>query len=89
MEAETPRLSGDLLRSELSGSHDWEPTGGREVMFDGTFVETPIYDRRDLPEGATFHGPAIVEQLDTTTVVEPEMTATVDEYGNLLLEVEQ
>jgi N-methylhydantoinase A len=89
MEAETPRLSGDLLRSELAGDPDWEPTGARSVFFDGQFVETPIYDRRDLPEGATFHGPAIVEQLDTTTVVEPEMTGTVDEYGNLLLEVHE
>ncbi len=89
MEAETPRLSGDLLRSELAGVPDWGPTDSREVFFEGRFMETPIYDRRDLPAGATFHGPAIVEQLDTTTVVEPEMTATVDEYGNLLLEVDQ
>ena len=89
MEAETPRLSGELLRTELSGTDDWEATTTRAVLFDGEFVETPIYDRTDLPEGATFRGPAVVEQLDTTTVIEPEMTATVDEYGNLRLEVEQ
>lgn len=89
MVAETPKLSGELLRSELAGIPDWGPTDTREVFFDGAFVETPIYDRRDLPAGATFDGPAIVEQLDTTTVIEPAMTATVDEYGNLLLEVDQ
>ena len=32
-------------------------------------------------------GPAIVEQPDTTTVIEPGMHARVDAYGNLLVEV--
>jgi N-methylhydantoinase A len=34
-----------------------------------------------------FEGPAIVEQSDTTTVIEPDMTATVDVHGNLLVKV--
>lgn len=88
MEAESPKLTGELLRAEQGrgADADWEPTDAREVFFDGQFVETPIYWREDLPTGASFPGPAIVEQLDTTTVVEPNMAATVDEYGNLLLE---
>lgn len=32
------------------------------------------------------HGPAIVEQMDTTTVILPDMTGTVDPYLNLILE---
>jgi N-methylhydantoinase A/oxoprolinase/acetone carboxylase beta subunit len=35
----------------------------------------------------SFHGPAIVEQSDTTTVIEPDMSVTVDEHGNLLAKV--
>ena len=57
----------------------------RPVYFDDRFHPTPIYDRAALPLGATFDGPAIVEQGDTTTVVEPGMTVAVDEFGNLLI----
>jgi N-methylhydantoinase A len=89
LEADAPKLTGDLLRLDDGGGDDWGPTDAREVFFDGEFVETPVYWRDDLPAGATFYGPAIVEQLDTTTVVEPDMEATVDEYGNLILEARQ
>jgi N-methylhydantoinase A len=88
LEADAPKLTGDLLRLN-NGGGDWGPTDARKVFFDGEFVETPVYWRDDLPAGATFYGPAIVEQLDTTTVVELNMEATVDEYGNLILEARQ
>ena len=35
------------------------------------YVDCPIYDRYALPAGATFAGPAIVEEFDSTTVVHP------------------
>ena len=50
-------------------------------------METPIYSRDALHPGNAFTGPAIVEQMDTTTVVLPGMTARVDAYLNLILEV--
>ena len=43
----------------------------RRVWFDGRWHDTPIYRREHLPAGATLTGPAIVEQLDATTVIEP------------------
>jgi N-methylhydantoinase A len=51
------------------------------------FVETNIYERGRLPVGATFQGPAIVEQPDTTTVMPPRTDCRVDEYGNLIIKV--
>ena len=42
-----------------------------------------VFDREQLPPGARIAGPAIVEQLDATTVIEPGATATVDAIGNL------
>jgi N-methylhydantoinase A/oxoprolinase/acetone carboxylase beta subunit len=51
----------------------------------GGFVGTPIYERARLPRGARLDGPAIVEQLDTTTVIPPGVTARVDDAGNLRL----
>jgi 5-oxoprolinase (ATP-hydrolysing)/N-methylhydantoinase A len=42
-------------------------------------------DRETLGAGAVVRGPAIVEQLDTTTVVPPGQRATVDRVGNLVI----
>jgi len=49
------------------------------------FVETCVYDRSRLKPGARLDGPAIVEQTDTTTVIEPGWQAEVDSSGSLIL----
>lgn len=49
------------------------------------FTDTPVYDRSDLQPGASFAGPAIVEQVDTTVIIHPEQTVRVDKFGNLLI----
>lgn len=58
-----------------------------EVFFEETdkFTDTPVYDRADLHPGASFDGPAIVEQIDTTVIVHPGQTVKVDKFGNLLI----
>lgn len=62
----------------------------RRVFFErsGGFVDTPVFKRADLPVGTTLNGPAIVEQLDTTTVIPTNVKARVDEYLNLILDIE-
>jgi N-methylhydantoinase A len=57
----------------------------RKVWFDAGWVDTPVYQRESLP--ARFEGPAIVEQLDCTTVLEPGNRAEVDALGNLVVTV--
>jgi len=59
----------------------------RPVWFDTAFHATPIYVREHLPAGACFEGPAIVEQLDCTTVIEPGNRVEVDPIGNLIVSV--
>ena len=60
------------------------PVSTREVYFGDTgWLATPVYDRALLPPGATFSGPAIVDQLDSTTVVPPRTTAEIDGWGNI------
>jgi N-methylhydantoinase A len=59
----------------------------RAVWFDGGWLETPVYVREALPLAATFVGPAIVEQLDCTTVIEPGNRVAVDPIGNLIVSV--
>jgi len=50
-------------------------------------VETPIYSHDGLPAGVTIEGPAIVEQLDSTTVIPPGVRAEVDEWLNIRIHV--
>ncbi|MDB5812185.1 MAG: hypothetical protein JWN94_4307 [Betaproteobacteria bacterium] len=63
------------------------PAATRKVYFDKScgFVECPVYDRDALKPADTFRGPAIVEQMDCTTVVPPDFNVRVDDAGNLLL----
>jgi N-methylhydantoinase A len=51
------------------------------------FVSCPVYDRDKLQSGNRIAGPAIIEQMDATTVVLPDMVARVEPYLNLILEV--
>jgi N-methylhydantoinase A/oxoprolinase/acetone carboxylase beta subunit len=51
------------------------------------FVDTPVYDRYRLWAGLTLTGPAIVEERESTTVLSPGATATVDAYANLIVTV--
>ena len=60
---------------------------GRRPVYLGGWHDTPVFHRDGLSPGMAFDGPAIVEQSDTTTVIEPDMTATVDKHGNLLVKV--
>jgi N-methylhydantoinase A len=49
-------------------------------------VDCPIYAREKLRPGNRFAGPAIVEQMDATTLVPPGWSVRVDPYLNLILE---
>ena len=57
----------------------------RPVWFDSGWHDTPIYNREFLLPKIKFRGPAVIEQLDTTTVVEPENHVEVDKAGNLII----
>jgi N-methylhydantoinase A len=54
----------------------------------GGIVTCPIYDRERLRAGNRILGPALVEQMDATTVVLPDMVGRVEPYLNLILETE-
>ena len=59
--------------------------GERRVWFADGWRQTPVYAREKLPRDAVFEGPAILEQLDCTTVVEPGDKVRQDKLGNLLV----
>jgi N-methylhydantoinase A len=62
--------------------------GRRDVWMPeaGGFVSSPVYDREKLQSGNRISGPAIVEQMDATTLVLPGMSGRVEPYMNLILE---
>ena len=61
--------------------------GHRNAVFsaDGKAIRTPIYDGTPLGAGATIKGPAVIEEVTTTIVIEPGWTARLDESGSYLI----
>jgi N-methylhydantoinase A len=57
----------------------------RAVRLDGTLHDVPAYRRDALRAGHRISGPAVVDQLDSTSLVFPGQTAEVDRYGNLII----
>lgn len=53
------------------------------------WLDTPVYDRDSIPAGARFQGPAIINQLDSTTVVPPHTRAEIDEWLNIRIHLEE
>ena len=60
----------------------------RQIYVDGRFRTANVYERSRLGWGAVVEGPAIVEQLDSTTLVLPGQRAETDEFGNLMISSE-
>ena len=59
----------------------------RKARFSGALLDCPVYQRDRLDVGATFSGPAIVDQLDATTVIPSGQTVCVDEFKNILIQI--
>jgi len=75
--AKASARSGDLHRKGTRRAYFPEARG---------YVDTPVYDRYTLATGTALTGPAIVEERESTTVLPPGVTATLDEYANLIVE---
>lgn len=71
--------AGSVEDAVIEVRQTWYPQAG--------FVDTPIYHRDRLPLECSFSGPAIVEQMDATTVVPPDGKVTVDRFGNLMIRI--
>jgi N-methylhydantoinase A len=79
------RVSGDAAPFRAPDGHADPVTARRRTIFDGDEVEAAVVHRERLQPGATFEGPAVVEEQSATTVVPPGTTLIVDAHGNLLL----
>ena len=61
--------------------------GERDLYAEGAWHRAKIWQREALAPGARIPGPAILQQADATTVLEPGSTALVDAIGNLRIKV--
>lgn len=74
-----------LLAPPKEGSVEAAKRTTRQVWLDGAWHEAGIYRRLELPLGAVIPGPAILEQPDTTILIEPDLVGEVDNFGNLIV----
>lgn len=67
------------------------PTGHRPVRFDEApdALDTPLYRREDLVPGVVLQGPAVIDQLDSTTLVPPGAVASVDAWHNIRIDLQE
>jgi len=77
--AELPKGDGDLSVAKIRDHTLW---------MDGREQAAVIYDRAKLRQGDTIPGPAIITEMDSTTLVESGCVATVDSVGNILINPE-
>ena len=59
--------------------------GRRPVRFAGEYLEVDIYERAKLPAAPRILGPAIIEEMGSVTVVPPDWSVEVGDYGELHL----
>ncbi|TPN17049.1 hydantoinase/oxoprolinase family protein [Mesorhizobium sp. B2-1-3] len=59
----------------------------RPVWYSGRWHDTPVYTREELPLDAVIEGPAILEQMDATTVLDPGDRARSDADGNIIIDI--
>ncbi|WP_237213139.1 hydantoinase/oxoprolinase family protein [Falsiroseomonas oryziterrae] len=88
------RLHATASRPEipatLSARQPGDPRKGtREAWFPGVgLTPTAVYDRYRLAHGITYPGPAVVEERESTTVIGPDASFTLDAQGNLVISIE-
>jgi N-methylhydantoinase A len=80
----TPRPRLAPLPSATTAAGTAQRTS-RKAFFDGAFVEVPVFDGTALHPDHEIEGPAIVEELFTTIVLQSSQTAVVDPFGNYVI----
>ena len=81
-----PPFDFAVFAPEPSASLEKARRGSRQVWFEGGWRDTAVWARLDLPADANIEGPAILEQPDATTVIEPGLRGRIDRLGNLIVE---
>lgn len=81
-----PAFDLTLLRPSDNATMDKAARGNRKVWAEGGWHEAAVYARLDLPARAEIAGPAVLEQEDATTFIDPGLVGRVDALGNVVIE---
>ena len=74
--------------TELAGRRRAKPVGARRVCFAADdWRQAPVFRRSELGLGQRIKGPAILEQMDSTTPLFPGDVCRVDRWGNLIIDL--
>jgi N-methylhydantoinase A len=90
MQAVGQVVKAPLAPRHIGGVLEDARLGVRKAYFGAEhgWRETPVYDRDRVPTGARFTGPALLEEMSSTTVVGVGQHVSVDEYGNLIIRLQ-
>ena len=77
-----------IVKDEYAGEDPSAAVIGSRHVYEGggKFADYILYDRDKLHNGNVIQGPAIIEQMDSTTIVLSNQKATVDEFLNMMIE---
>jgi len=81
----TPDMTPNQVQQKSEGGSF---KGNRPVFFPDlgvTPIQCPVYDRYYLQPNDTFEGPAIIEEMESTTVIGPNCTISIDEFRNIVI----
>jgi len=84
--AEGPIPDVTVLPASRGGGGGNVPSQMTQIHVRGANLDAKIYDRGRLGAGDTIGGPAIVTEMDSTTLVLPDHVGSVDDWGNLIIE---
>lgn len=75
--------------AELTRQGDDQPSGQRDIYFGEQrgWLPSKVYHRASLSVGAQVQGPAVIEEMSSTTVIGPDQSLTVDAFGNLIIAI--
>ncbi|MGI8532859.1 MAG: hydantoinase/oxoprolinase family protein [Geodermatophilaceae bacterium] len=79
-------IARPALREIAAGDGEPVAAGQRAVCFDADYEPTAVYARTALRAGDVVRGPAVIEEFGSTVPVHPGFEATIDRFGNVLLE---
>ena len=73
----------------MKGTPEDAVTGSRSVYHGAQhgWLETPVYARGRLAAGTALEGPALIEEMSSTTLLAPGQGATIDRIGNIVIRI--
>ncbi len=80
--------SKPVLRASAEAGAPPVPKSHRNLLLDGEFHQTPVYEWAQLGAGQSVSGPAVIEARFTTVLVPPDGIARLDAYGNVVIKLD-